>query len=422
MINLKNMISKLKYEHLLFLIAVVFALIISYTIQLNVRFSATGDDSSYLYSTKLLYSEFKLDNTRPLLISAIHGLPYLFDGSDKTVINWGFFLNFSCWFLTDLLLFRMLSFRLGQKKAFYLSLLFIFCVGNLAINYNFLSESIFIFMIVLSIYFIHKYYETKIHYYITIAISILLLNALIKPVSIGLAFIFIAFFILKLKKIVFNRYAILLLLSCFLILAQMQSVKKNYGDFTISYIGSITYYNYLGAKSDCYKKGIEYVPGENERTKAFTLLSSHEMKKKATEDFVDQLKNNTLNLGKAYLFCLYKNSSKGSYIVSECKNNDKTPYFDFFYFVFKAIAKLQNILFTIGSVIASFYFLLHFKKTEKFYVLISLSILYIFFISGISSFQCDRFHLAFFPLFILQLSIYKWRILEDNAKKTDSFC
>lgn len=256
-------------------------------------------------------------------------------------------------------------------------------------------------MIVLSVYFIHKYYQTKTHYYITIAISILLLNALIKPVSIGLALIFIAFFIFKLKKIVFNRYAILLLISCFLIVMQMFSVKKNYGDFTISYIGSITYYNYLGAKSDCYKKGIEYVPGDNERTKQFTGLSSHEMKEKARQDFVDQLNNNTLNLGKAYLFCLYKNSSKGSYIVSECKNNDQTPYFDFFYFVFKAIAKLQNILFTIGSILVSFYLLLNFKKTEKIYLLISLSILYLFFISGISSFQCDRFHLAFFPLTLL---------------------
>jgi hypothetical protein len=416
------MISKLKCEHLLLLIAIVFALFISYTIQLNARFSSTGDDSSYLYSAKLLYSEFKLDNTRPLLISAIHGLPYLFDGSDKTIINWGFFLNFSCWFLTDLLLFRMLSFRLGRKKAFYLSLLFIFCVGNLAINYNFLSESIFIFMIVLSVYCVDKYYQTLAHHYITLAISILLFNALIKPVSIGLALIFIAFFILKLKKIVFNRYAFLLLISCILIVVQMFSLKKKYGDFTISYIGSITYYNYLGAKSDCYKKGIEYVPGENERTKAFTLLSSHEMKQKATEDFVDQLKNNTLNLSKAYLFCLYKNSSKGSYIVSECKNNDETSFFDFFYFLFKAIAKLQNIIFTIVSVVTSFYLLFHFKKTEKFYVLISLSILYIFFISGISSFQCDRFHIAFFPLFILQLSIYKWRIIQNNAKKTDSFC
>lgn len=402
------MISKLKYEHLLLLIAVLFALFFSYAIQLNVKFSAIGDDSSYLYSAKLLYSEFKADNTRPILISAIHGLPYLFDGSDKTVINWGFFLNFICWFFTDLLLFRILSFRIGRKKAFYLAMLFLFFVGNLAINYNFLSESIYIFMIVLSVYFIHKYYQTKTHYYITIAISVLLLNALIKPVSIGLALIFIAFFIFKLKKVVLNRFAILLLLSCFLILAQMQSVKKNYGDFTISYIGSITYYNYLGAKSDCYKKGIEYVPGENERTNQFTKLSSHEMKKKATQDFVDQLKNNTFNLGKAYLFCLYKNSSKGSYIVSECKNNDKTLYFDFFYFVFKAIAKLQNIFFTIGSILASFYLLLNFKRTEKIYLLVSLSILYLFFISGISSFQCDRFHLAFFPLTLLLVANTKW--------------
>ena len=184
----------------------------------------------------------------------------------------------------------------------------------------------------------------------------------------------------------------------------MYSLKKNYGDFTLSYISAITYYNYLGAKADCYKKGIEYIPGKNERSIKFGLLTSHEMKKKANDDFKYQIKNNTLNLFKAYLFCIYSNTFKGNFIVSECKNKKETNYFDIFYFLFKAISKLQNIIFTISGVIISVFSVIKLKKEDDFYLLISFFILYIFFVSAMSCFQCDRFHIAIFPLFIMLLS------------------
>ena len=131
------------------------------------------------------------------------------------------------------------------------------------------------------------------------------------------------------------------------------------------------------------------------------------MIKIANNDFKYQIKNNTTNLIKAYLFCIYSNSSKGNYIVSECENINRTCYFDFFRFFFKAISKLQNIFFTICSVMISFYFLINSNSTNKFYLLISIFILYIFFISAISCFECDRFHIAFFPLLILLFTSFK---------------
>ncbi len=311
------------------------------------------------------------------------------------------FINFLCWFFTSVLLFKIISKILDRKKAFWFSILFIFFIGNLAHAFNFLSESIFIFMILLSIYFVSKYYETAKYYYITLAIAVLLLNSLIKPVCIGLALILFVFFITKFKKIIFNKFSFLLIASFSLIIFQMYSLKKNYGDFTISYISSITYYNYIGDKADCYKKGIEYLPAKTERSKKYGLLSSHEMKELAENDFKYQFKENTYNLFKAYLFCMYSNTHKGNYIVSECKNEKGTSYFDFFRFFFKAVSKVQNIVFTIFSVMLSFHFLLNFKKANTFYLINALFILYIYFISAISCYQCDRFHIAFFPLLLL---------------------
>ena len=398
------MISKVKYEYLLAIIATIWVVFFSFTIQLKPYFSQIGDDGTYLYSARLLYHNAQLDDTRPLLISVIHGLPYLFGCTDNVIIKWGIFLNFLSWFFTAVLLFKMVSKITDRKKAFLLSLLFIFCIGNLAHAFNFLSESIFIFLIVYSVYLISKYYETAKYDYITIAISILFLNTLIKPVSIGLALILIFSFITKFNRIIFNKFSFLLIASFSLIVFQMYSLKKIYGDYTISYISSITYYNYLGDKANCYKNGIDFIPGKTERSKKFRLLSSHEMKEIAENDLKYQLKNNTLNLIKAYFYCIYSNTHKGNYIVSECKNEKETSYFNFFYFLFKAVSKIQNILFTIVSVIFSFYCLLNFRKINTFYLIVATFILYVFFISALSCFQCDRFHIAFFPLLIILFS------------------
>ena len=395
------MIRKVKYEYSLGFIALLWVLFFSFTIQLKPGFSQIGDDVSYLYSARLLYYNFQLDNTRPLLISVIHGVPYLFGFTDSVVVKWGIFINFLSWFFTAILLFKIVSKILDRKKAFLFSIVFIFCIGNLAHAFNFLSESIFIFMIMFSVYWISKYYETTKYYYITIAISILFLNTLIKPVSIGLALILFIFFITKCNRIFFNKFSFLLIVSFSLIIFQMYTLKKNFGDFTISYISSITYYNYLGDKADCYKKGIEFIPGKSERSKKIGLLSSHEMKESAEKDLKSQIKNNTFNLLKAYLYCIYSNTHKGNFIVSECKNVKGTSYFNVFHFLFKAISKIQNILFTIISVILSFYYLMNFRKINKFYLINAAFILYIFFISAMSCFQCDRFHIAFFPLLIL---------------------
>ena len=205
----------------------------------------------------------------------------------------------------------------------------------------------------------------------------------------------------KLKEVLINRYSILIGMSLILVFFQIYSLKKNYGDYTISYIDSITYYNYLGAKADCLKKNLDYLPEKNERAKYLITLSQHEIRSVANKDLKVQLKDNKFNLFKAYLFCIYSNSSKGSYIVSSCINDKQTSYFDVFHFLFKAISKVQNIVFTSVGIILAFYCLLSKKRKDSFILILSTSILYLFFMSAISCFQCDRFHIVLYPLIIL---------------------
>jgi hypothetical protein len=397
----KNMISKIKYEYLLGIIAVLWVLFFSFVLQLKPYFYQLGDDATYLEASKLLYFKGLLDNTRPFLIAALFGIPYLFGFNDDIVIQWGFILNFCSWFFTVILIFKILSTQINRGLAFSGAIVFIFCIGNLAHAFRFLSESGFIFLFTFSIYLLSKYEINKNINYIISAIFVVFINVLVKPVAIGFFVIILLFYYKRIKELFFAKYASILAVGILLLFFQMYSMKKNFGDYTLSYISSITYYNYLGAKAYCYQKDTIYLPGENQRTHDFIKLSSHEMKKVAEKDFSYQLKNNTLNLFKAYLFCIYSNSSKGNYIVSECKNKNETRYFDFFRFAFKSISKMQTIGFTIVGVLLSFYFLVTYKKQRAFFVLISILLLYIFFISAISCYECDRFHIAFYPIVIL---------------------
>ena len=188
----------------------------------------------------------------------------------------------------------------------------------------------------------------------------------------------------------------------------MYSLKKHYGDFTVSYIGSITYYNYLGARADCLKQHSEYIPGENPRTKHFNTLSVHQMKAAATADMKDQLVNNTGNLMKAYGTNIYLNSTKGNSIIHAADNTKQTTYFDVWHWLFMALSKMQNIVVTGIAVFLSLYSLLTRKRQDAFKVVLSVSILYVFLISGISSNEGDRFHLVFFPIaIILAADIWK---------------
>lgn len=396
-------IKRMRYEYLLMLIGALWTLAFSFLIQLTPHLSPVGDDGSYVAAARLLYLDGQIDNTRPMLISAIYGLPFLLGLADNAVVNWGLTLNFIAWFASILLIFKTLELSTTRRIAFIGSASCIFFIGHLAHAFNLLTECIFIAGILASVYCVARYYKTLRAENLSIAISILLFNSLIKPVALGLAIIIIIFFFRRLKEIALNGYSILVLIAVGLIHFQAINVKKLYGDYTISYISDITYYNYLGAKADAYRRGADFEPGKDERYSAMRKLTSHEVKVLAKEDLREQISNNTLNLIRAYAFCIYSNSSKGSFIVSQTTNINGTWYFKICWLAFKAISKLQNISFTIISVGVSFYLLLKGRSHPPFYRLLSLITLFIFFISAMSCFQCDRFHIAFFPLMILML-------------------
>jgi len=414
MLEKKQMLTTTRKQlAFLFFIALVWTFLFSTLLQLTPAFSPLGDDGSYLLAAKQLYNQHLFNDSRPIFIAALQGFPYVFGASDATVIGWSLFLNFVCWWFTISLLYLICATRFSSQIAFKTALFFIFCIGNSAVCFNMLSESIFICSLVAAVYTLNLSFHKGKEKHKATTIALLLAAVLIKPVAIGLVVLVVFFSIKSYKKWLFVPSGLLLVLPLFFIGIQLQGLKKQHGDYTLSYIGAYTYYNYLGAKADCLQKGIAFIPGENVRAKKFTPLSPHQKKEIADADFNQQLLHNSVNLSKAYAFCLYSNSSKGSYIVSSCSNKKQTHIFKIAHWFFKACSKLQNIVYTFFGLVLAGFFLMKRQRGTPFQQIVSLQLLYLFFIAGLSCYQCDRFHIVFFPLTLLLAASY-W----GNKSKT----
>lgn len=372
------------------------------------------DSYSYILACKQLYLEFKLNDHRPLLFSLINGFPLIFSNKIEYIFKWNLFLNIIFWFGTINIIFNSLKLFTSLKNAYYGTLFFSFSIGNLFIIFHLLTETLYTFFITLIVYYLLNFEFFKNKKHIQIALSLIILSCLIKPVSIGILLIFTFLYWKHFNLILNSKYLIFIFISIFLISIQLIGMKTTYGNYTLSYIDSATYYNYLGTKADCYKNNIEFIQGKNERVKKSKTLSLIEMKKLAKEDFEFQLINNYKNLIKAYFSNLYINSSKGSASVHGCKNLSNNSYFRFFNILFKAISKIQNIIFTIIGIILSTYSIIKFNKINKSILFSSFILLFIIGISAISTDQGDRFHLVLFPIVII-LFINHIKILKQSS-------
>ena len=403
----------LRYEFVLLIVAMLWLIVFSYILQFKIVFNLNGDEGSYYYAAKKVCTLFLVDDGRPLVISAIMGIPFLFNLEGLVVFKWIFVVNSLCWLATVYFLFKTLLLIVNRKEAFYFSLLFVFALGSLAITYKLLAESVFTFSIIYTLYFFVLYHNTKNYNYFTIAISLSILTIIIKPITFGLVIIMCLYSVKKIKHIVKSRFILLVIISISLVLIQMIGLKRNYGNFTVSYIGSFTYYNYLGTRAQLLKENKPFEQGNNQRYRDFIKLNSSEQSKLANKDFVYQLQNNSLNFVKAYITNLYINSSKGSTSIYGCENFSNNSYFKTTHFFAKAFSKIQNILFTIFGIVLSIFYLVTYKNQQKFIVLIAFTIIYLFAISGLSSDQGDRFHIVFFPLVIVLIS-YGAKFLQIN--------
>ena len=192
-----------------------------------------------------------------------------------------------------------------------------------------------------------------------------------------------------------------------MVFVQCAGLKYQFGNFTLSYIDSVTYYDYLGSKALCFKLDQEFSQMDNPRTLYIYSQECKVQKKIAFEDFKQQLQFNTLNLVKAYFSNCIDNASSGNVCVEDCKNVKNSTNFQFWKDLIFNLSEWQNRLFTFVGFCFAFFYLFKSYKKEIIFSFISFFILYIMVLSGISCGQGDRFHVITFPFVLLLLAKFR---------------
>jgi hypothetical protein len=402
---MRLLLGKYKFELLLIIVGITVLVVADFFLQMSSQTMIFPDSDNYLVAAKNLMVFHRGHDYRPIVMSFIYGIPFLFGASDATVYVFSFYINVFCWLATAVLIFQICKTILQPKTAFYVTLIFYSSVGTFTLLYHLLSENIYTFFIVLTFFLILKYYQCKQFWYLSLALSVLICSMLIRPGSKWLAIVFSLYF----ARILFKNYAqkamLLIYGSWLLVVIQCAGLYYQFGNFTISYIDSVTYYNYIGSKAMCFKEGKDYQQIDNPRANVLLHLKTRgEIVKVAKADLKQQLKDNKVNLLKAYFSDVYDNTVSGSATVATLENKKQTTFFEASKTVFFFISTWQNRLLTLLGVILSLYYFLKKYKTEVFFAMISTYVLYIVAVSGISSTQGDRFHLVFLPIVIVLLA------------------
>lgn len=402
--NIKKFIQQNPIISLL-TIGIIVLLLNNFLFGLHLQNHIFPDAENYYMSAQFLFQDFRGHAYRPILFAFITGFPLFFGASKELVFNWVILLNLIFWLSSIIVLFKIISNFVSLKKAFLLSIIFIFSISNLFFLFHYLTETLLTFIFLIIIYNFQKNLQTNEYRYLVFSIALLLFSVLIKPMTTYLAILGILFFIPFYLKNLKNKLNFLIYFSIFLIGIQLIGMKAQFGNFTISYIDKITIHNYLLSKADCIKKGVEYQEINNPRAEYLWTFPPIEQKKIAEEDFKKQLKNNKINIFKAYFDNFYTNTYSNSSAVYVLENKNNFKYFELLKSIANKLTKIYNFLFIFSFVIFGIWYIKNVKRHWNLIILIcSFLTLYTILVSGISSNQGDRFHIVVYPLILILIS------------------
>jgi hypothetical protein len=373
----------------------------NHLLQLNQQNNICNDCDNYREAASLLYHHGKAHYFRPIGMALIAGLPYLFGANDAAIYSFSLIVNMLAWLGTALFLFYFLKKRVSSKRALVASLLFYSVLSGVFNQFQLLTEPIFTFLMATVFYCLDQFDRKNEFHWLSLAISVLIYAALVKPSVKFLALFALIYF----GKIMLKNYraksAVFIYVSMLLVVFQCVKMKIAYGNFTLTYVDGVTYYNYLGSKAFYYKQNNSLSQDTNKRAVCLAQKSYPDQQKIAAQDFINQLKTNKLNLLRAYISDLSENTKTPHSGIAEFKNIQNRPYFNTLQKAVSIVSKYQNRFFTLAGFLLALYFLFKRQKIDRVLRLLGLYILYTIFISGVACAQGDRFHLVFFPFVIV---------------------
>lgn len=401
---MKALLIKYQYHLLIVLLGLCWIALFDFWTQMSSQGIIYPDSYSYVESAKNLYVFHRGHNYRPILMAFINGFPYLFGATDATIIAFSFYVNVFCWLGFLLLFFEMAKEVVPPKTAFWITIATMLIVGNTAYIFHLLTENIFMLFMISGFYALVQYYKQREFRYLAIAQGIFILSMLIKPGAKFFAILMLLFF----GKALISQYKTKIMWflygSLFLVFIQCAGIQYQFGNFTLSYIDSVTYYDYLGSKAMCLKFGKEYQQRNNPRAEYIFSHECFDQKRIAGEDLKHQLQYNTKNLVKAYFLDIIENTKTGNTCIDDCRNLNHNSSFAFWKPFLFSVAKWQNRIFTLLGMIMVAVVLLKKYRHRNTYFFIAVFMGYIYASSGISCGQGDRFHVITFPFAILLLA------------------
>lgn len=401
------MFSKLKYEYVLIVFTLFSLFLINSFLSLYSQNDLCIDCENYLESAIYLFKNFEVHYYRPIGMSMIYGFPVLL-GYDAylDIYNYVVIVNILLYIGIILYFFKICTLFFNKKKSFYFSLFLLTYFGiSLHIN-EILSEIPFIFIILVAFYCLAKYYILSKTDYLFYAISLFLFTILIRP---GILYFSIGIFLYYLFTIYKNwsiKRILILIVPITLLLFQITKMKEQYGNYTISYIDAVTYYNYLGSKAICLKNNKTLNQITNKRADFIFSQSYKNQKSIAYQDLIFQIRNNTYYMIRAYIDDLEENTKTATSRLQNLRNNKNEKHYDIKIKLISEVTEWQNKLTALFGLLLALYFIITFKKHNKIVFFFAIYFSYIFFISGISSTQGDRFHIVFYPIVLLLLFIF----------------
>jgi hypothetical protein len=405
----------MRYPVLIVLCAAAFLALIGLALHPLSQTFVFPDSRTYLAAAKELYLHGRAHEARPLGIAALDGLPLAFGFGDKAVILWSRALNAGCWIGTALLLFAQTRSFVNGRCAFLWTLAFILCAGPAILVFHLLSELPWMFFLMLSAYCLFRFSRSKRTVFLSGAIGSLAFAMLVKPgVSLLLAGV-VVYYARSVWERKSEKSMTLFYLGMLAVLLNMTMMWRQFGNFTVSYIGGFTYYNYLGTRADCLRTGETYVECDNARYRYLKTLSNPAQEKVAFADMRQQLLHNAGNLIEAYSLDVFENATHGSAAIFRCGNPGNAPLSGTGRAFFIWLARLQVVLLSAIGILAAAYGAVKFRN-DAWLLYTAVIVLYIIAISGISSGQGDRFNLVTYPFSILLIARIYSRIKPSAAR------
>jgi hypothetical protein len=241
---------------LIFCVSVILLIAVSVSLQLPDNFCrgefSPVDANSYRQTAEMLYChQFQPHPIRPFGYPLIIGIPFLFGASDMGILVFAVFLNIIFWLATVVLLYFIVRRLVNPASGLCASILYVLCISHEISLYQSLSETMFLFLIFLSLHFFLRYLFSLKSGDLLFALGALCYSVVVRPVTYYFALLAVVCCLI----LFFRRRSwrnICAVAGMYLATMGLQSINMHraFGTFQQSYVQNYTLHAYLMSLSE----------------------------------------------------------------------------------------------------------------------------------------------------------------------------